>query len=319
MIANRNKENKNGSKEHENKSKFTIKLINIQGLTNIKYTELVKEINTNSIICLTETQKKIDNIKTSSDIQTLSSMRKVSERKGGVLMILYQKQDDIALEKIVSINSDILITEGNIGKLKTLIILTYFRSGNTREVESHNTNLITEIEKYIRKGEEKENNIILLGDFNGHLGYIGYQIENRTGKIINKLIENNDLILLNIDPKCDGKYTWQRNNEKSVIDLILVNRKMYNSFQTMEIDEKKEKIDLSDHNMIEVTFRTFMEKKETWNKWTEREYYRFDEESLKNYLSEVRQNIINHEEIDLDIDKMNEFINDAAEKTLKRT
>ena len=50
--------------------------MNIGGLTNEKYTELEKEIGEYTILCLTETQKKIDNIKRARDIKGISSMRK---------------------------------------------------------------------------------------------------------------------------------------------------------------------------------------------------------------------------------------------------
>ena len=63
------------------KNIFSFKFINIQGLTNIKYTEIEKEICENTIICLTETQKKIDHIKVSRGINTISSMRNIKEKR----------------------------------------------------------------------------------------------------------------------------------------------------------------------------------------------------------------------------------------------
>ena len=58
---------------------------------------------------------------------------------------------------------------------------------------------------------------IVLGDFNGHLGYLGNQEENMNGKFINKMIQEEYLIILNIDSRCKGTNTWQRGEPKSVI------------------------------------------------------------------------------------------------------
>lgn len=48
---------------------LTVKLINIQGLTNVKLMEVEKLIEKNSdIVCITETQLKIDKIKLNDNI-----------------------------------------------------------------------------------------------------------------------------------------------------------------------------------------------------------------------------------------------------------
>ena len=278
--------------------------------------DIERELKENTIFCLTETQKKIDDIKMNQGIHALSSMRNNSERKGGGLMIIYRSIDDIFLEKIENANNDILITEGNIGNFEIMIIITYFRTGNTIEIEDYNKKLRCEIEFHVKKGEAKESNIIILGDFNGHLGYLGYQEENRNGKIINEMIENNDLILLNIDIECEGVYTWERGSVRSAIDLAIVNKNMYKSFLSMLIDEEKQKFDLSDHNLAEIRFN-FETRKKPKNEWIETEYYKFDEEGLNEYLSLVRQKVIASEEMNLDI--MNSFIYEAAEQILKKT
>ena len=62
----------------------------------------------------------------------------------------------------------------------------------------------------------------------------------KNGKLINKMIQEEDLILLNIDSRCKGTYTWQRGEQKSAIDLIMVNQCGYEKFDEMEVDEKRE-------------------------------------------------------------------------------
>ncbi|KAK7082000.1 hypothetical protein SK128_005527, partial [Halocaridina rubra] len=49
--------------------------------------------------------------------------------------------------------------------------------------------------------------------------------------------------------------TRRQGNAESTINFILVNQILYNSFEHMPIEENKEKIYLSDHCMLEVTFK----------------------------------------------------------------
>ena len=65
-------------------------------------------------------------------------------------------------------------------------------------------------------------------------------MENMIGKIVDKMIGKEDLILLNIDDRCKGTcYTWERGEQKSARDLAKVNNKGYEKFGKM--DEKREK------------------------------------------------------------------------------
>ena len=71
-------------RREEKKEGYKIKILNIQGLTNEKYTELQEELKEKTILCMTETQKKVDNIKRGEKIGAYSSsMRQKEEKKGG--------------------------------------------------------------------------------------------------------------------------------------------------------------------------------------------------------------------------------------------
>lgn len=79
-----------------------------------------------------------------------------------------------------------------------------------------------------------------MGDFNGHTGLRGKQKLDENGKMILEWMDKYRMILLNEDPKCEGTYTWGRQEQKSVIDYALVTEKGYSKFHNMVIDEKKE-------------------------------------------------------------------------------
>lgn len=62
------------------------------------------------------------------------------------------------------------------------------------------------------------------------------------------------LILLNGDEKCSGEKTRNQRMEKSAIDFIFVNQRIYRNFTYMSIDEEKEIFHLSDHCFVIAKF-----------------------------------------------------------------
>ena len=186
---------------------FPVKLLNIQGLTNVKYAELEGEIGEGTILCLTETQKKINDIKMSERIRSIESMSSLTDRRGGGLLVLYREGGKVELEREGSRSKDILEVSGKIGGVKVKIVLVYLATGQGGAAEI-NEGIMEEIREKIGRAEERGEGVVLLGDFNGHLGYLGHQEESITGAIVNRMIEQCGLNLLNIDERCvGGTYT----------------------------------------------------------------------------------------------------------------
>lgn len=91
---------------------------------------------------------------------------------------------------------------------------------------------------------------MLLGDFNGHVGFLGEQKLNIYGKLILEWLEKYDLTMLNDVCECKGVYTWSINNMKRVIDYMLINERLSGKILDIKIDENKEMFDLSGHNLV---------------------------------------------------------------------
>ena len=77
--------------------------------------------------------------------------------------------------------------------------------------------------------------------------------QDENGDTIRDWMTNRNMILLNLQQECEGKCTWQRGEQKSVIDVVIVNRRGYMLCKQMHVDEDREIMDISDHNMITVT------------------------------------------------------------------
>ena len=193
-------------------------MINIQGLTKAKYLEvedILNEENTNNIICITETQQKIDKTVESKGVKKHIAMRNMDDKKGGGLMILYREEEKMELKIEKSRSKDILDMKGNVMNKSVRLILAYLDCGIGNEAKVRNKLIIEEIENKLENTHEEA--VMVLVDFNAHMGYLGYQIENENGRIVKELLNRQSLILLNSEEKCKGTYTWQRGEQKVLL------------------------------------------------------------------------------------------------------
>ena len=95
---------------------------------------------------------------------------------------------------------------------------------------NQNKEIMEEIEKAIENTKE---DFIIMGDINGHVGFLGNHPMNKNGELLCNLIDKHTLVLLNGHPECEGEITWEQRGRKSVIDYILVNKNMHEKFISM--------------------------------------------------------------------------------------
>ena len=199
-----------------------LKLINIQGLSKHKVIEVENLVNQQTILCLTETQQRVDITNWNNDYTTYVSMRGKEDKKGGGLMMLHRNDEIFDLhQETTGSNKDILIVRGKLKGRCVTIILVYLSVVKGEEERKCNLQIKNEIKKKIRNLEDDI--LILLGDFNGHLGFIGDQPQNFNGKIVLDIMTECNLILINGTEKCNGTITWSRRDQRSAIDFILMN------------------------------------------------------------------------------------------------
>ena len=297
-------------------SRFVVSLLNVQGLTNEKYTEIQERIGEKTLMFLTETQKKVNDIRVGEGYTCINKMRNTNQMKGGGLMALFRESEDFHFEEQETINSEYLHIRGRIGAVKAAIILAYLRTGTGEEVRQWNQKIALEIQKILETAEAQEEFLLIAGDFNAHLGYIGYQEENENGKIVNEMIERNNLILLNLEEKCSGTYTWSRGEQKSAIDFIMVNDYALSRFLNMKIDEDGEELDISDHCLIQTSFIMKTKVKGSQKETKKVECFKFTERRIERYKEEVENELAKIDGV-VNIEELNEVIRKAADRNLK--
>ena len=107
---------------------FTINLLNIQGLTQVKMVEIedfIKNKESCNIFCLTETQLKRNHIKTSPNVNYIHRMRKLNDKKGGGLSIIWKNNEKVFIEELENTHPDILLAKCRIKNKNFYILLVY--------------------------------------------------------------------------------------------------------------------------------------------------------------------------------------------------
>ena len=74
-------------------------------------------------MCLTETQKKVDDIKIVNDVKIIQTIRVMQDRNGGRLLIMYKEKEKYDLQKMTTRSTEILHVEGEIGKEQIMVVL----------------------------------------------------------------------------------------------------------------------------------------------------------------------------------------------------
>ena len=231
-----------------------IKLLNVQGLAKTKLCKVENLVmNEYDIVCLTETQLKIDKVLISDHLKSYMSMRKENEQKGGGLLVIHKNNSEIEILQIQTKNTDIMHLSVKTGNLNCHLIVIYFSLSDLEKQVSMKAELNELIEKL------KDQSLTIVGHMNGHVGFLGEQALDKNGQMIIDCLEKDNLILLNDEIKCDGFYTWQRQHQRSVIDYAICNQQLYTSFNSMKIDQQQLEIDISDHNLIDISLKTQVE------------------------------------------------------------
>ena len=275
-------------KDDGDRRRVVFRIININGLTMSKYVDIEEnffrkeEVN---IVCLTETHKRVEDIYISSKINTFNVMRKKKDKKGGGIQVLLPNMSEIVLEKKENSNRDMLELEGKIHGMRMKMVVVYFDANKDEGGRSRNRKLRSDIERIMENN--KMEGLMIMGDFNGHLKMIDGKDDDENGKMILEWIEKYKLIMLNLEDRCEGIYTRIRGEQKTTIDYVLVNDRVYEDFRHMHIDEEKEIIDGSDHTLITVDLEVQKSMGKNKTRWKEVVYYSDKEEVIRECVQEL--------------------------------
>ena len=237
--------------------------LNVRGWGIGKLDDLSRELNewNLDIVGLTETHLRDRVLEEGFDYVMVCKGRCKQERMGGGVALLYRKERNFVFEEVDIGNSamseDILVmkvecmdTERK--KVKMIIAVAYMTVESERG-RRENVDKYKIMKNIIR--EYNGENVIVMGDMNGHIGLLGERI-NQNGEMLIEFTDEMGLENLN-ETLAKGRVTWCVRGQESAIDYMIVNGKMREIVNSMWIDEDGWIDIVSDHNMLVAECRLY--------------------------------------------------------------
>ena len=257
--------------------------LNLDGMSeqtflDVKRTITVKKLD---IVGVVETKRRLE--QTSSDIliegfNKIEVMRSdaADDRDGGGLALYSRIIQGLTVKRVSPtikqeqnffVEKERLWITATTVTSKTAICVAYFGCQYPdQRFESWNQSMYEVILDEVQEFEAKDYRVMIMGDFNGHIGAAqGVGIPgnkpniNRNGSMLLSFTVGANMKVLNRDCRVEGDsstriakglWTWLRGGHTSVIDYGLISAKHISSVRSMEIDEGGIYGGGSDHNWI---------------------------------------------------------------------
>ena len=293
--------------------KLEIKYINIQGLTHEKFVEVAQLLDKEQILILTETHLMYDRIKHDPNFKALHKMRDSNDKKGGGICLITRNVFQMEVEEIEVKNSDIMYVKMENGDDTLHLVTVYMSVINKPEDKKRNIAIQKELESITETLSDE--NLLIIGNFNGHIAEIGYQKENYNGKIMKSFVDRHNLSILNLLDECSGKITWSRGIQYSTIDYMLANENLLKRVISLNIDDNKEVFDLSDHHMMKLNLNLTNINENNQEKNINISYLSYKENDLKVLVEKIKEKSceISH------IEDLNRCITEISEQVLRKS
>ncbi len=186
--------------------------------------------------------------------------RKIENHWGGVAIYvrrdirpyeIEQKEHDEHLDEVkwVAISHE---------KENIALCVAYIKPG--RPIKCYR-DIVGRIQKRQRELEELGWKVIVMGDFNAHVGNGtggiagNHEKLDAEGKEIHNWINNSGSILVNAHDNCRGIWTWSRGDKTSVVDYIITSGDLDQDIEELFIDDEGEYDIGSDHNWMWLRLR----------------------------------------------------------------
>ena len=279
----------------EKRSKLCVMALNVNGLTqsSVHDIEAAIEAKKVDIVSVTETKFRLEE---DPDHHLIPGFKffearrsNVAEDKSGGGILVYYREGLSVTHYSPVINSQLsafvnnerlwTIVEGN--KYKTAVCTVYCACQYDDDRNSNWNQLLyacirDEQAELRRKGYR----ILVIGDFNGHIGCdekVGITGNkpgiNPNGHLLLEFERYSDMSILN--RRSSGLWTWKRDNNTTVLDYALLSSEHIDSFESMYIDDTNFYGGDSDHNALFVVlsehlvipklFSNFKVDKPTWD------------------------------------------------------
>ena len=149
------------------------------------------------------------------------------KKGGGVGMLIKQGTD---WQRVHECCKEHLWVKGIIAGKNTWLGVAYLWTGNG--VREENEQMVNCLRRDINEFKSSVE-IILLGDMNAHIEDLDGYTDHNGGMMLD-LCQENELVIVNTENKCDGQITWESGDRQSSIDYCLVSETVYERLREME-------------------------------------------------------------------------------------
>ena len=209
---------------------------NIRGLkSKTTSLETVLEQVKPDIIVIAETQI-IGRCKIKIQNYNINGEANRNSKSGGILIGTRKSSDieTVILKKDAKNQQIWAIIRAKTYSFRICIVYGYPSEDRISQEELEEWYVVLE-EEYMK---QIEYDTIIIGDFNAHTGLDSLPI-NTNGKNLNALLERRNLINVNEQDICKGKYTREdKNGTKTVIDYVLADQNILNKIKEVYIDDQ---------------------------------------------------------------------------------
>lgn len=174
--------------------------------------------------------------------------REAGERRGGGVGVLFRP--DLGWSRVRPECREHLWLAGCLSGQKTAVAVVYMWCGQADRAQ--NERLWGCLREDIRC-LETEHQVLLLGDFNGHLEDLG-GVTDRNGQELLDTMDRHQLVLANLQHNCEGQVTWSSGDRSSAIDFAVMSPGLYEKLERLVIDEGGSRSLGSDHNRLLLMF-----------------------------------------------------------------
>ena len=351
-ISRKNKKKQNETTMRVIEKEGTITSININGLKQQKLAILENYIleKKPEVIMIQETHIRAEELTYDMKIEGYShgvTEREEGQKKGGGLLMYWKeniqadmwKPEGKHIENEVNKERMWLLTEGPERlAIANIYMCTQSKKRNEHTYVQWNTKIYNMIRTEIEIFKEQGFNIILIGDFNGHLGQMGGQLQqnnpltNINGRLAIAFIREQNLQLLNSYEQTGKIFTRKeeakgdRKEALSCLDLALVDQNIDTDGWTFTIKDPEQTLINSDHSMIEVAMKnTYIQKENITTKSNRPKYNLTHETDYTEYKEAIRilnkrnpQRIFNRQSIEAQSLYLHKIIKEAGKKLEKQ-
>ena len=239
-AVNKRKKVRRGERTKKHYNKFGIYYVNIRGVKSKvdSLQEIIDSLNP-VMICLTETHLGEDEQIGIKGYKVFDNNR--NGDGGGILIAIKDEIAAVTVEiKKEKTHHEALWLRINNGRTKIRVGVIYAPQEN-KQNSAESEKMYDSIEEEIKRSEDNES-ILIIGDLNCKVGdnVEGNNEEiTKRGKVLMKLINRNNLELLNNHVNCSGTWTRIQKDKKSVIDYGIIKEEDSQRVMRVHIDEEK--------------------------------------------------------------------------------